>query len=57
MKKINDKLNFCSTLECKHAVFNSDAHGACFTFTKLYCGKYKREVDKGAKCLEYGVKK
>jgi len=37
---------------CDYAEFSKDTHGACCTFTKLWCSNYKRDVDKGAMCLE-----
>ena len=50
MNKIENQIKYCS-LKCDFA--EAGDNGACYTFTKLNCSKYHRDVDKGQKCLDY----
>lgn len=55
--------HFCNSREidpmgCDYFSFDTpDTHGACYTFTKGWCNKYKREVDKSQLCLARKYKK
>jgi len=50
MKTIERYIKYCN-LNCRFA--KPGDNGACYTFTKLNCSKYNRDVDKGQRCLDY----
>lgn len=56
MAKKRIRGDYCTPISCDYVIWQKDTHGACYTFTKLKCGLFNKEVDKGQFCLERKVK-